>query len=79
MKVVPNYPPHSPDLNPIENVWSWVQRKVQQKACATFEEFKHEVIKTFKELPKQMIDNLYGSMVKRMAAVVQNGGGKTKY
>lgn len=79
VSVVPNYPPHSPDLNPIENVWSWVQRKVQEKACGTFEEFKHEVIKTFKELPKQMIDNLYGSMVKRMAAVVQNGGGKTKY
>ena len=76
---VANYPPHSPDLNPIENVWSWVQRKVQEKACANFEEFKHEVIKTFKELPKHMIDNLYGSMVKRMAAVVQNSGGKTKY
>ena len=79
VKVVPNYPPHSPDLNPIENVWSWVQRKVQEKACANFEEFKYEVLKTFKELPKQMIDNLYGSMVKRMAAVVENGGGKTKY
>jgi hypothetical protein len=79
VKVVANYPPHSPDLNPIENVWSWVQRKVQEKACANFDEFKAEVLKTFKELPKKMIDNLYGSMVKRMAAVVENGGQKTKY
>jgi transposase len=79
VKVVANYPPHSPDLNPIENVWSWVQRKVEQKGCDNFEDFKEEVIRAFQKMPESMLRNLFKSMSKRMAAVIKNQGGKTRY
>ena len=29
-----DFPPYSPDLNPIENLWNTVQRAVEQHACA---------------------------------------------
>ena len=79
VKIIQGYPPNSPDLNPIENVWSWVQRKVQQHACANFDEFKQQVIDTFKEIPKSMLVNLFNSMKKRLADVIIKNGGKTKY
>jgi transposase len=35
VKVLPNYPPWSPDLNPIEHVWSWMHAFVSAQAPTT--------------------------------------------
>ena len=47
--------------------------------CHTFEEFKDDVITEIKAVPKQYITKLYKSLSKRMAAVIEVEGGKTKY
>lgn len=39
VNLLPNWPPNSPYLNPMENVWSWVQSQVDAKVCKTFEDF----------------------------------------
>jgi hypothetical protein len=77
--VLPNWPPSSPDLNPIENVWAIVQRRVNKRGPETFEAFKAAVIQELKGLSKQTISNLYASMKDRMEAVVSLGGGRTGY
>jgi hypothetical protein len=63
----------------IENVWSWVQRRVDEMGCQTFEEFKEAVISTMAAVPKEHLTNLYDSMKNRLQAVVQSGGDLTKY
>jgi hypothetical protein len=73
------WPPHSPDLNPIENVWSWVQAEVDKLGCATLEEFKAAVVNTLASVPLQMCRNLVNSMPRRLALVVENEGGRTGY
>ena len=73
------HPPNSPDLNPIENVWSWVQAEVDSLGCATFEEFKQAVLDKLAAVPKRMCANLVDSMQRRVAKVIKLGGGKTGY
>jgi hypothetical protein len=73
------WPPNSPDLNPIENVWAWVNQKVRQKGCCSFKEFQAEVLNTLKNIPQPYITNLYDSMPRRISKVLEEKGGKTGY
>ena len=79
VQVLANWPPNSPDLNPIENVWSYVQRKVHARCCSTFEQFKQAVLEELASVPQQQISNLYTSMPKRITAVISQGGDRTGF
>lgn len=78
-RVLLNWPPNSPDLNLVENVWGYVQRQVDAKGCKTFDEFKEAVVSELARVPKKMIDNLYASMPGRIAKVIERDGGKSGY
>ena len=47
-------PPHSPDLNPIENTWKSVKRAISEKTPLNMEELKETIAKTFKKLTKSI-------------------------
>lgn len=79
VELLPNWPPSSPDLNPIENVWAYVQRRVNAQGCATFTDFTAAVKQELRAIPKAMLTKLIDSMTKRLAEVVRKKGGKTKY
>jgi hypothetical protein len=73
------WPPNSPDLNLIENVWGYVDHKVQQKICNNFDEFKTAVDTAFTTLPKDILQNLFHSMGKRIDMCLKSGGDTTPY
>ena len=77
--ILDNWPPNSPDLNLIENVWAYVQARVEAKGCNNFDSFSKAVLNEFKALPMSMLDNLYKSMPSRIAKVIESGGDKTGY
>ena len=79
VELLPNWPPNSPDLSPIENVWAWVQSQVNQKGCKDFDEFSAQVQETFKNIPIEMLENLFKSMKTRVKQCLEREGGKTKY
>ncbi len=47
--------------------------------CKSFEEFKLAVLDQVKAVPVSMLINLFNSMPKRMAKVINLVGDKTKY
>lgn len=79
VKILPNWPGNSPDLSPIENVWSIVGSKVDSLGCRSFDEYKQAVDRTFHNLPQSTLRNLFKSMSKRMSACVAAEGGRIKY
>jgi transposase len=74
-----SWPPNSPDLNPIENLWGYIQARVQAKGCKTFDAFKSAVVHELKTVDKTYLRNLFKSMTKRIKKTLELGGGKTKY
>jgi len=75
-----DWPGNSPDLNPIENLWTVLKDKVSEKHPANTKELQ-EAIKAVwvLELSAEYCRHLVESMPKRLEAVIKAKGGPTKY
>jgi hypothetical protein len=74
-----NWPPNSPDLSPIENVWGIVQREVDAAGCQSFDEFEALVVQKLQNFPQEMLQSMYNSMKRRLEQVVKANGDRIKY
>jgi hypothetical protein len=79
VELLASWPPNSPDLNIIENVWAWVQREVDKTGCQSFGDFHQTVVETLTKVPDTMVANLFASMKERVKLVIEKGGGFTGY
>jgi hypothetical protein len=74
-----HWPPNSPDLNLIENVWSYVSNKVKARGCHNVAEFSQAVPEEMANVPQHFIDKLFASMPNRIKEVIKGKGARTKY
>jgi hypothetical protein len=72
-----DWPGNSPDLNPIETVWAWMKKKLQDPNCTTLQQWKEAILKVWVE--SASIQNLVTSMSSRMQEVIDREGAMAKY
>ena len=71
---------NSPDLNPIENLWTNMKNEVSEKQPLSGAELVKSIKEVWvKEISKAYCQSLIESMPRRIKAVIKNRGGHTKY
>ncbi|GFS95977.1 transposable element Tcb1 transposase [Trichonephila clavipes] len=71
----------SPDLLPIENMWSMFDQRLTQitPPAATPDQLWQRVEAAWSAVPQEHIQSLFESMQRRVAAVISNNGGYCDY
>lgn len=75
------WPPYSPDLNIIENVWGWLARKVYEsgKQYSSKKDLIEGIKQAWSTISLNYIEKLYESISNRIFEVISNKGGTTHY
>ena len=68
-------PAYSPDLNPIENIWSWLKLKVSGDMPKNIAELKTSIRKWWKTITPDMLRPYIEGMESRFIDVVSKKGG----
>lgn len=76
---VMEWPAQSPDLNPIENLWTDVKKGVSIAKPKNINDLWGAVKTTWEEIPVTRCQTLIDSMPRRCKAVIENKGHATKY
>lgn len=74
-----DWPAQSPDLNPIENLWSILDQRCKNRKPANEEELFNRLKEEWESLPTSMLQSLCESMPRRLQAVIDAKGYATKY
>ncbi len=74
-----DWPANSPDLNPIENLWGIVKRKMRDTRPNNADDLKATVKETWASIPPQQCHKLITSKPRRIEAVIKAKGAPTKY
>jgi transposase len=74
-----DFPPYSPDLNPIENLWNVLAREVEKHNCDTLEILQDVIAEKWEKIDKNLLKSLVHSMPSRCRAVIDANGWHTKY
>jgi hypothetical protein len=83
-----DWPPYSPDLNPIENLWSIVKRAIfthhpelsgMPKNNTSKQRLCEAAVEAWEDIREEVLDHLCQSMMRRLEAVIAANGWYTKY
>ena len=79
VKLLPDWPAQSPDLNPVETCWTFITWQLIGRCFPNKDSIWEAVCEAWAKVPADVIKGLYENMWKRTQAVREARGGNTKY
>ena len=73
------HPARSPDLNILEDLWSYLDRKVKSAKIKTIAGLKRKLTKAWEDMPWSVIRSAVQTMPKRLKECVKLQGARTHY
>ena len=74
------WPAYSPDLNPIENLWSVMESKLRTRTPPrNLTHLQQMVRREWKAIPQDFMRDLIASMPRRVKTIIEARGGPTSY
>jgi DDE superfamily endonuclease len=74
------WPPQSPDLNPIENIWGQCKKWIQKnRVCRTEEDLEEAIMAAWSALAPEATLHFIDSMPERVLEVIKNKGYATRW
>ncbi|CAG8579165.1 2814_t:CDS:2 [Scutellospora calospora] len=77
--VLLDWPSNSPDINPIENLWSVVKQNVEKRMPKDLSELERYMIEEWNKIPNSFLANLVGSMRRRCELLIEKDGEHISY
>jgi transposase len=69
-----DWPAQSPDLNPVEQVWFWMERDIHSKSFKNITELENYVYSLWEKLEKDMILSFIDKLLVKLDWVLKNQG-----
>lgn len=79
VRVLPEWPPNSPDLSWIENLWGIVDNKLRKQNYANFDEFREALRRIWNDIPVTTLQNLERTMKSRIQTCIARNGEHVGY
>ena len=79
VKEILDWPPNSPDLNPIENVWGIIKRELQKENISKRSILINRIKEIYENIPYKYIENIVESFVTRLQRCIDLEGDRTGY
>lgn len=73
------WPPYSPDLNPIENLWGLLKRRVDARRPSDVDELRVIAKEEWAAIPMEAVRNSIRSMPTRLTNVIESNGATIDY
>ncbi|GES78191.1 IS630 family transposase [Rhizophagus clarus] len=73
------WPSNSPDLNPIENLWSIIKSKVEKRMPKNLDDLENFMIEEWENIPESVLINFSYSMRRRCELIIENNGERIPY
>lgn len=74
-----DWPARSPDLNPIENIWSILKSRVYKRKPKTVEELEDFIFEEWENLDDEMVGRVAASFTNRLEDVIERNGSAVDY
>ena len=73
------WPPQSPDLNPIENCWAYIKKRLEKCILSNQQQLVAAVTRIWNRIPHSYFKSLVNSMPGRIQEGIDRSGRHTKY